>query len=170
MQEHFDSTTGLSRRSPREPEDALAAHHLLSRFQLKAARATIHTQEIEERLRLRLLQLGALWPVALGFGMGCYAPQMHKLLAQLPQWVMWLVFPFAILAGRPELHLYGEVSRILPLIAVYAQFPIEGLLARYVLRNSVTVPDVAREVLLFHFLGVAQLWLVSGALAQLTLR
>jgi hypothetical protein len=58
----------------------------------------------------------------------------------------------------------------LPLVMLYAQFPIEGLLARIFLRNRVTPTGVVRQMFVVHILGLAQLWMASGALWQLATR
>jgi len=81
---------------------------------------------------------------------------------------MRLVFPFVDLSGRHEWHLHGAIATILPRVMLYAQFPIEGLLAKFVLKSRVTLNGVAGQLFYFHFLGAAQLWMVSGALDRFT--
>lgn len=56
----------------------------------------------------------------------------------------------------------GPITNILPTLMLYAQFPVEGLLARIILRKPVLPISVALQVLLFHFLGVVEVWLLNG--------
>ena len=49
---------------------------------------------------------------------------------------------------------------------LYAQFPLEGLFVRMILKRRVTVPGVCGQVSGFHILALLQLWLLSGALQQ----
>jgi hypothetical protein len=62
------------------------------------------------------------------------------------------------------------MARILPAAMLYAQFPLEGLLARIALRNHVTASGVMGRLLLFHLLAATELWLLSGALEQILAR
>ena len=54
------------------------------------------------------------------------------------------------------------LAATLPLLILYAQFPIEGLLARFALRGRVTVARVLGQVLFLHLMGALELWLISG--------
>ena len=170
MPQPSESTPEIGRRARRGDPSAIAAFDVICRLQMKANLAEIRRMGQDERRRSRRRWLIGLWPVAMGLILGCFAPQLRDLVAPFQPWGSWLLFPFAVIAARPELHLTGELARILPLAALYAQFPIEGLLARMILRRHVTAPGVAREIFFFHFLGAAQLCLVSGALAQLLVR
>jgi hypothetical protein len=111
-----------------------------------------------------------LWPVALGTILGLLAPQLRAFLVQSHPWGMWVVFPFALLARRPELQFNEAIGRILPPLILYLQFPLEGLMARLVLRRHVTVPCVTGQILYFHFLGALQLVLVTGVLTPFFIR
>ena len=170
MWKRSPSTPGSDRHSRQESDCAFTPVDDLCGLQKKASRATIYTLELKERRRRKIKRAVAMWPVALGVILGCLAPQIHHLVAHSTSWAMWAVFPFAVLAARTELHLGGQLASIVPLAALYAQFPIEGLLVRIILRNRVTVPDVAREVFLLHFLGAVELGLISGVLPQLLMR
>jgi len=170
MLEPFKSPQQIGPPSRRSDPSLIAAVDVLRPMQSKSNRTTIHDLERAERKRLFRNRLLSLWPVVLGLTLGCFAPQLRHALAPSEPWGAWLVFPFAALAGRPELHLSGESSHIIRLIALYAQFPVEGLLMRLMMRNRVTVSGVAREVFLVHFLGAVELCLLSGMAAQLALR
>lgn len=106
------------------------------------------------------------WPVAAGALLALVAPQLHALMARFEPWGMWLVFPFAVLAGRPELHVPVRFVQSLPLIVLYLQFPLEGLAARVILQRRITAPAVAGQIMYFHYLAGLQLLMLSGAVAR----
>ncbi len=60
---------------------------------------------------------------------------------------MWIAFPFASIANRPEISLGSQIITNMPLFFMYAQFPIEGLMARFALRGHVTFLRVLGQVL-----------------------
>ena len=123
----------------------------------------------EQRLRNRrrlLLNVIRLWPVAVGMLLACVAPDIRALLVPYRPWGMWIVFPFVALARRPELQFNSTLSGIIPIFMLYAQFPIEGLLARMALKKRVTLKGVARHVFFMHFLTGMELCMVSGILWQ----
>lgn len=119
-----------------------------------------------QRFKEFLRWIGRLWPIAAGLLLGMVAPQLHALVVRFEPWGMWIVFPFAVLARRPELHAGGQTGRNLPMLILYVQFPIEGLIARMVLRNRVTVPRVAGQVFYLHYLACLQLLMIGGAVTQ----
>jgi hypothetical protein len=123
-----------------------------------------------QRRRRWLGWLLRLWPIALGTILGLLAPLLRGFLMESHPWGMWVIFPFALLARRPELQFNEQIGRILPPLILYMQFPLEGLAARMVLRRHVTVPGVTGQILYFHFLGALQLVLVSGLLTPLFMR
>jgi hypothetical protein len=102
------------------------------------------------------------WPLAVGVAVACFAPQLRELVDIVKPWGMWIVFPLVALAERPELNLSREISSYLVPFMLYAQFPIEGLLAKFALKGRVTVTRVAAQLLFLHSLAVFQLWLVDG--------
>ncbi len=123
-----------------------------------------------QRRRQWLRWLGNLWPVAAGLALGLEAPKLYALMVKFEPWGLWLVFPFAVLACRPELHAVGQLVRNLPVVVLYAQFPIEGLIARLALRRRVTVSGVAGQVFYLHYLAGLQLVMIGGAVTQALMR
>ena len=124
----------------------------------------LHERREEERRRQFYRGLVRFWPVGVGFILACLAPGLQDLVAPFQPWGMRLVFPFVVLAGRQEIHLGAALARNLQGAMLYAQFPLEGLLAKILLRDRVTLAGVAVQLLLFHFLAVTEIWLLSGAL------
>lgn len=122
-----------------------------------------------QRTRRFLGSLVRLWPVAVGIALGFLAPQLHAILDRFEPWGMWLVFPFAVLACRPEFHVASQ-SGSLPMLILYAQFPIEGMVARLALGRRVTVPGVAGQIFYLHYLAALQLAMIGGAVTQALIR
>ncbi len=121
-------------------------------------RAQRHNRLIESLVRS--------WPIGLGIAFSLFAPAIRDLLENFKPWGMWLVFPFVSLSERPELHLPDELKQLIPQIVLYLQFPLEGYFAKKLLKGRVTLRGVAGQVLLYHFLGVAQILLVCTALGN----
>jgi len=170
MLERWIADSAVSAGSPEDRLNTPPSSDALRCEQLKGELAEFDRGRRYER-RLKLLrQVVTLWPVVAGLILGCLAPELWKLVAPLGPWGMWTVFPFAIIAARPEWHVSGQIAQALPLAAMYAQFPIEGLLVRRILRHHVTLPEVARETFFFHFLGATELCLASGSLIPFFLR
>jgi hypothetical protein len=141
----------------------------LRKFEAKTIHARLLAEREEERRRHALLGLLRMWPVGVGLLLAAIAPQLRDLVSLFGAWGMWLVFPFVEIASRNAIH-SGGISQILPTILLYAQFPLEGLLARMFLRNRVTLSGVGRHLLFYHVIGVLQLLLASGTIWRLATR
>jgi hypothetical protein len=154
----------------------------LERFRADRIAVPEHIQEIEEerkafrallrlqRMKLKLRRALDYWPLALGLLLGVLAPHLRVMLLERYPWSMWVVFPFVLLAGRPELNMGGHLASALPPFILYAQFPVEGLIVQWVLRRRVTVHGVAGRVIYLHYLGAVQLLMISGVVGQALLR
>jgi hypothetical protein len=62
------------------------------------------------------------------------------------------------------------MAALLPTVMLYAQFPLEGFLAKILLKGNVTLTGVMGQVLFIHALCIVELWLVSGAIWQVLAR
>jgi hypothetical protein len=133
--------------------------------QIEAEQAAFGVWQRVQRRRRWLGWLGNLWPVVIGLVLGLEAPKLYTLMVKFEPWGLWLVFPFAVLACRPELHVLAQLVRNLPVVVLYAQFPLEGLIARLALRRT-TVPGVAGQVFYLHYLAGLQLVMIGGAVTQ----
>jgi hypothetical protein len=138
--------------------------------QIEAEQAMYCLWHREHRRQQRVGRLMRLWPVAAGLLLALFAPALYAFLTRSHPWGMWLVFPFALLAHRPELEVNDRIASVLPQVILYAQFPIEGLVARMALRRHVTLPGVTGQIFYFHFLAAVQLAMVSGLLNPLFVR
>jgi hypothetical protein len=140
------------------------------RRELVARLAQFHKRLRAERRARQLRQLATFWPVALGLLLGALAPALRTLLAGYAPWVTTAVFPLFILAGRPPIPMNFASAQTFPLVLLYAQFPLEGLLVRMILKHRVTVFGVCGQVCCLHLLGAAHVWLLSGALDEVLAR
>lgn len=155
-------------------EPSYTSVYRLERFRANTPSIPEHLQEIEEErrrfrawLRLERMKLGLrrlldCWPLALGLALGFAAPHLRTVLMRSHPWGMWVVFPLVLLAARPEVQAAGPIAGGLPLLMLYLQFPLEGLVVQAGLRRRVTVPGVAGQVFYFHYLAAMQLLMVSG--------
>jgi hypothetical protein len=152
-----------TRLASRELFDAIEGE----RRMLRARREGFYRQLRAERRAQSLRQLFSFWPLAVGLILGACAPGLWALINDRAPWALTAVFPFVALAGRPEIAV-GRIAQAFPMLMLYAQFPLEGLFVRMILKRGVTVPCVFGEVSGFHILALLQLWLLSGALQQYT--
>ena len=111
------------------------------------------------------------WPVAVGLVLAFFAPHLRDMLAAFNPWGMMAVFPFVLLAGRPELGISEELARSLPQLILFIQFPLEGLLTMYNLGKRLSLGKAITQLFFLHFLGFFVLWLLAqqgaaGAPAQ----
>jgi len=158
-------------------EPSYTSVYRFERFRAGAVVFPQHIQELEEErrafrawvrlenMRKGLLQLLAYWPLALGLALGFLAPRLNTVLVRSHPLTVWAVFPFVLLANRPELH-----AAALSPIVMYLQFPIEGLIVQWATRRHVTVPAVAGRVFYLHYLCVLQLFMISGAAGRALMR
>ena len=102
------------------------------------------------------------WPFAVGVAISCFVPQLRDIAEAFRPWGMWILFPFAAIANRPEVSASNQIIANMPLLFMYAQFPIEGLMARFALRGNVTFLRVLGQVLFLHLFAMTELWLVNS--------
>jgi len=130
----------------------------------------LHRLQKEKQRKKLQDSLVQSWPIAVGLVMACFAPLLRDLVVPFDPWGMRILFPFVVLAGRHEINPGGEYWQYLPHIMLYAQFPLEGWLAKKILRGRVSFSAVTIQVLFYQLLGVAQLWLISGAIGPMASR
>jgi hypothetical protein len=149
----------------RDPVWVVTQVDALSDLEHKTGLTKLRKQHKQRKRSESMESLVRLWPVWIGALLACFAPDIYGLIAPLSPWAARVVFPLVALAGYHELQLGSIMSRLLPQILLYAQFPVEGLVAKIFLRQRVTFAGVAGQLLLFHFLGAVGLWLIRDALA-----
>ena len=119
-----------------------------------------------ERHDRRAGTLISWWPIGVGLVLSMFAPLLKAVAESLGPWAMTLIFPFVVVAQRPEVHL-GHLTQYLPLAVLFAQFPLEGMFARLVLRRGLRPASVAGQVFMFHLLGILELVMLTSVPAQL---
>jgi hypothetical protein len=161
--ESASDARGLFRRRTGPP----AADWEVARAEERAASlAILRRRQRDERRAQRMRRLISWWPVGAGLMAGCAAPLLERAAQFFAPWGMTLVFPLVVLAQRPELQAGGPMH-LLPAAMLYGQFPLEGLLARAMLRRQTRALPVAGQALLLHLLGVAEVLLLNGAVEAL---
>jgi hypothetical protein len=162
MTEESPSTTkrlfGIFRR---KEEIIFEPWEELRRQEAAAGLALLEERRRNERFEKRLKNFLSMWPVGVGLFLSIISPLLRQSAESWGPWGATLLFPFVVLAERPELQV-GPITHYLPTVMLYLQFPIEGLLARIILRRPVLPISVTIQVLLFHFLGIVEVWMLNG--------
>jgi hypothetical protein len=139
----------------------------IERQQVSRRIAAFHKRlRAEQRMR-SLWSLASFWPVALGMLLGAYAPSLSDLTANSAPWASTLLFPFSALVGDRGLNLSRDTAEALAQFLLYAQFPLEGLMVRIVLKRRTDVFRVFGHVTCLHVFALLYLGLASGALNQI---
>lgn len=72
-----------------------------------------------------------------------------------------IVYPFVLLSGRPEFGFGPELTKSLPQLMLYVQFPLEGLLVSFSLSRRMKFSLAMVQIGFLHFIGAFVLWLLS---------
>ena len=167
MHDYSGNSSTLSLLCESEDGRTLPVNEDVASQEVQAGLARHRGRQREERRRHSLEFWVGFWPVVAGFVLACFAPQLSQMLAHSRPWAMGLVFPFAVLASRPELHLGTTLASVLPGMLLYLQFPIEGLLASVAFSGRVTLFSGTARMAYCHAMAAALLLLVSGAVAHI---
>ena len=133
-----------------------------------AARIEAVSRERRRQERARVYRYWAsFWPIVLGVVLGYYAPALHQWAAGLAPWAATLLFPLSAVVAQRELHLSLATSQALGPMMIYAQMPLDGWLARRLLRPRPDVLSVCGQVTCYHALAVLYLGLITGSLAPI---
>jgi hypothetical protein len=167
MLECSDATTYVNFSSQKDRAHSSLNIDEIVRQDMNAGLAKMHRQLHDERRKASIRYLAGFWPVAVGLVLGLFAPAIKDLLEPFGDWGMAIVFPFVVLCGRPELHLSSSAAASISQFMLYAQFPIEGLIAKIASRGRVTLPAVTTRVACLQILATFLLLLVSGVVGQI---
>ncbi len=170
MPQLSESKPALFKRFLGKRHDPAAAWEAQQKRERDASLAVLRARQNAEHQRRLWSWLVGCWPTGVGVLLGAASPGLKAGAAALGHWCVVLVFPFVLLAARPEIQVGGPITSALPAIMVYAQFPIEGWLARFILKRRTKVSSVVVQVFLFHFLGICELLMLSGGWPNLFLR
>jgi hypothetical protein len=149
-------------KPPISHSEAVAAIDALYAMETQANLAALRErQRINKREKL-VEYYKEYWPVAVGLVISLMALQIHDMLLPTESLGMSLVFPFVVIAGRPEIYMGHKMAALLPAAMLYLQFPMEGFIARTVLKGKVTASSVLWQVLLYHLMAITLIWLLNG--------
>jgi hypothetical protein len=139
----------------------------IERRQVSLLIAAFHQRLRVERQIRSLRSLASFWPVALGMLLGAYAPFLSDLTASCAPWASTLLFPFSALVGERGLHLSWDTAQAFSQFLLYAQFPLEGLLVRIVLKRRADLFNAFGHVTCLHVFALLYLGLATGSLNQI---
>jgi len=106
--------------------------------------------------------LETCWPVFFGLLLAVIAPQILFKVGDV--WGVVgerLIFPFVILAGRPEFGFGAELTRNLPEMILYLTFPFFGLYASLNLRRRIRLSTTIAQIVFVNLISAFVLWLLS---------
>ncbi len=130
--------------------------------ELQANLAALNQQRRKSRRYQSANNWSEYWPFALGIAISCFVPQLRDFVELYRPWGMWILFPFASILTQPQVSFSNQIAGNLPLFFMFAQFPIEGFMARWALRGNVTFLRVFGQVLCLHLFALLELWLVNS--------
>jgi hypothetical protein len=138
----------------------------LERLHLAARIVAVNRQTRREQQARFYRYVITFWPVALGVLLSAYAPLLHDLAASYGTWAATILFPFSAVAEQHGLNISWATAQTLSQVMLYAQFALDGLMARMVLKHRTTLKGVCGQVAGFHALAVLYIALVSGSFNQ----
>jgi hypothetical protein len=100
-------------------------------------------------------------PIAVGIAIASVAPQIHALAALWNPWGLRVIFPFVQLTGLHEIGMSDELTRTVPQLMLYMQFPLEGLLVASNLRRGMRLTAAVGPIPALHFVAGLVLWIVA---------
>jgi hypothetical protein len=165
MLENTQIATEYAEYSPVPMSKCVAAVEI-ERQQVSRLITAFHRRQRAERQMRSLRSLASFWPVALGMLLGAYAPYLSDLTANSAPWASTLLFPLSALVGERGFNLSRETAQALAQFLLYAQFPLEGLMVRIVLKHRTGLFRVFAHVTCLHIFALLYLGLASGALNQ----
>ena len=107
-----------------------------------------------------------IWPFVVGLVLALIAPKLMDALDGFNPWIKRAVFPYVLLARRPEFGLNWEMGGNLPRLLLFAQFPLEGLLTTFNLRRRFPLWVAIGQLIVIHLVGAFALFLLIQARGQ----
>jgi hypothetical protein len=104
-----------------------------------------------------------MWPVLIGIVLAAIAPKLFDLFNGFNPWIGRLVFPYVLLAARPEFGLNWKIATNFPQLVLLLQFPLEGLLTTINLRRRVSTGLAIGQLIFIHLIGAFVLFLLVAA-------
>lgn len=159
----FQRSTAVQNAFPQHRSlQAQPIHEAIARQELQASLARHRALKQQQNRKEQWEYLVGYWPVALGIALACISPLLKTIVEPFKEWGMGIVFPFVALASRSELHM----STTVPEFMLFAQFPLEGLLARIAFKGPTTFKAGTLRMAYCHGMAAVLLLLLSGVLTQ----
>jgi len=162
----FGNNSDMDSGAPDSHVSAFRVIDALYEQEMQANLAALTEQRRKSRRYQSAAHWAEYWPFAVGVAISCFVPQMRDYVDAFRPWGMWIVFPFASIARGSEITFSNSLIANMPLFFMFAQFPFEGLMARFAFRGHVTAMRVLGQVLCLHFFAVVELWLVNSPLSR----
>jgi len=105
-----------------------------------------------------------IWPLIIGTALAFGATKLFDIFTSPHlhlQWMAQIVFPYVLLALKPEFRLYGDYTSQLPQYILWAQFPLEGLFTVFNLRRRMSVGAAIGLLVVIHLVGTFMLFMLS---------
>lgn len=139
----------------------------LDRHDLASRMAALHEQIHRERRAQFYRDISNLWPVVLGLGLSCCAAPIRDAAAGCAPLLAKCLFPLSALAALHDVRLGSDALPALSLVLLYAQFVIDGLLVRMLLRQRSHPLNVCLQLVLFHALFLVSIGVAAGSFSAL---
>lgn len=101
------------------------------------------------------------WPLAVGVALGLLSPQMMTVVDGWDPWGVRVVFPFVQFCSLSDIGLSAELTRALPELMLFLQFPLEGLLTVSNLSRGVKLSVAIQQLVFLHAVTALVLWIVA---------
>jgi len=131
--------------------------------ELKALKPVKQQQESKARSEKIKSKFGltSMWPIAVGLFLTGFAPEWEAMANQVGVWAMRFAFPYALLATHREIGIDAQMATVLPQMALYAQLPLDGVLATVMLARNKSLKATVVQLLLVHAVCAFVLWLIT---------
>lgn len=104
-----------------------------------------------------------VWPLLFALPLAVIAPRLLDVLQALDPWLARVVFPYVLLAQRPEFGLNWAFGGYIPRVILLLQFPLEGLLTMFNLRRRFSAWVAIGQLIVIHLVGAFALFLLIQA-------
>lgn len=121
------------------------------------------TRDVMEKRGAPPKYSSVIWPLLMGAALALIAPKLMDIVGEIDPWLQRAVFPYVLLAQRPEFGLNWEFSGYLPRVILFAQFPLEGLLTMFNLRRRFPLWVAIGQLIVIHLLGLFVLFLLIAS-------
>jgi hypothetical protein len=102
----------------------------------------------------------AWWPVVLGLFLACFAEDLKDVLISLGEWSSRFFMPMVVMAYQSHIGRIPFIDQTLPQIAMWLQFPLEGLIVKRLLRTGHSMRGVLLQVFLLHAVSTVIMWML----------